>query len=195
MTEHELILASTSPWRRQLLESAGLNFRCVAPGIDERSVTMDDPVALVKELALQKASAVSARHPKAWVLGADQMLFDKDGVFGKPENPADHFERLQAMRGQAHTLVTGYCVIPGAGPAVIGVEHTELWVRPDLEDSELLAYVNSGEGSQCAGGYAIEGLGSFLFSRYEGDYTNILGLPIFRLMDVLRTSGWRFTGE
>ncbi len=194
MNDQEFLLASTSRWRRQLLESAGLRFRCVDPLVDERSVTLSDPVELVCELARQKALAVWTRHPDCWVLGADQMLYDEDGVWGKPADATEHIQRLKAMRGRAHTLVTGVCIIPGAGDAHISTEFTRLWMRGDLEDHELEAYVATGEGSGCAGGYAVEGLGAFLFSKIEGDYTNILGLPIIRVLDVLRTMGWRFTG-
>ena len=195
MTEREFLLASTSPWRRQLLESVGLRFQCVDPEVDERAVTIADPGELVRELARRKASAVWSKRPECWVLGADQMLYDEHGVWGKPDNPEEHFERLKAMRGQSHTLVTGFCIIPGDDAAYVSTEETRLWVRSDLEDSELRAYVATGEGSQCAGGYAIEGLGAFLFDRVDGDYTNILGLPLFRVLDVLRLLGWRFTGD
>jgi septum formation protein len=192
MAEPELLLASTSRWRRAILESAGIRTRCVAPGVDERAVHIEDPVALVQELAYQKAAAVAKRYPSSWVLGADQMLFDAIGVWGKPANPQEHLERLCAMRGESHKLATGFCVMRGEEPPVIDVEITTLHVRIDLTEAELRAYVATGEGSQCAGGYAIEGRGAFLFSSYEGDYTNILGLPIFRVFDVLRRQGWRF---
>lgn len=192
MPDHELLLASTSRWRREILESAGIQTRCIAPGVDERAVRIEDPVALVQELAHQKAAAVASQHSGRWVLGADQMLFDEFGVWGKPANPEEHFERLCAMRGRGHTLATGFCVITGDEKPIIDVELTTLQVRADLEDAELRAYVATGEGSQCAGGYAIEGRGAFLFAGYQGDYTNILGLPIFRVLDVLRRHGWRF---
>jgi septum formation protein len=162
--------------------------------VDERAVCIADPLDLVKELARRKAAAVATKNPGRWVLGADQMLFDETGVWGKPADSREHFERLCAMRGRSHTLATGYCIFAGDQGPWVDVELTELWVRGDLEDAEIAAYVATGEGSQCAGGYAIEGKGAFLFSRYSGDYANILGLPIFRVLDVLRREGWRFEG-
>jgi len=162
--------------------------------VDERAVQLSDPLELVKELARRKARAVAKAHPGRLVVGAEQMLFDEAGSWGKPANPVEHFERLCAMRGQSHTLATGYCIIAGEQQRCLDVELTKLWVRADIEEAEIAAYVATGEGSQCAGGYAIEGKGAFLFSRYEGDYSNILGLPLFRVLDVLRSEGWRFEG-
>jgi septum formation protein len=188
-----LILASTSPWRFKLLRDAGLTFDAVGSEFDESTVHRDDPVELVRELARCKAASVAARHPDSWVLGADQLLFDTMGVFGKPKDPDDHLARLKQMRGRTHSLVTGFCFV-GPGIDVVDHEITQLSMRADLTDGELAAYVRTGEGSGCAGGYAAEGLGGFLFSKIEGDWFNVLGLPLLRVMHVLRTHGWRFAG-
>jgi septum formation protein len=192
----DLYLASTSRWRQRLLADAGIPVLTESPGVDERSVTIADPVGLASELARRKARAVFARHPESWVLGADQVGFDLDPpgeLFGKPTDPEDHLRRLRSMVGRRHALVTAFALV---GPDIERVEHetTVLTVRADLEEEELRAYVASGEGSGCAGGYAAEGRGVFLFERIDGDWSNVIGLPILRVMTALRAHGWRFRG-
>ena len=191
----ELILASTSPFRQRMLRDAGLQVRAVAPGVDEDPRGETDPVALVRALAVRKARAVSTRFPEAWVLGADQVAYDPGAgrlPVGKPADPAAHLAGLAAMRGRSHVLVTGFALL---GPGIDHVDHDEtiMHVRADLDDAELQAYVATGEGSGCAAGYAAEGRGAFLFARIEGDFFNVLGLPLLRVLDVLRAHGWRFS--
>ncbi|MEQ1503746.1 MAG: Maf family protein, partial [Myxococcota bacterium] len=153
----ELILASTSPYRRRMLIDAGIAVRTESPGVDERAVEAPDSVSLARELARRKARAVAARHPDDWVIGADQVAYDPeqpDAPFGKPVDPEDHFRRLRALVGRPHVLVTGFAVI---GPHHEVVEHdvTTLVFRSDIDDAELRAYVATGEGAGCCGGYAI----------------------------------------
>lgn len=194
-------LASTSPWRRRLLQAAGVRVEVEAPGTDERAVTLPDPVALARELARRKALAVAERHPGDWVIGSDQVGFDPEigEPFGKPDDPGDHLRRLRALAGRPHVLVTGVALIrvgrDGEVDEEVFDERTTLHVRADLSDDELRAYVATGEGSGCAGGYAIEGLGAFLFERIEGDWFNVVGLPLLGLMSALRERGWRFGGD
>lgn len=192
----QLILASTSPWRRRILHDAGLPVRCEAPGVDESTVTSKDPIVLVRELARRKAHAVAERHPSDWTLGADQVAYDTETleIWGKPPDPAEHLRRLKSMRGRRHTLVTGFALVTPEGTTVKH-ERSDLWMRADLQDAELERYVATGEGSGCAGGYAAEGLGAFLFERVEGDWFNVLGLPLFRVLGLLRARGWRFGEE
>lgn len=188
----ELILASTSPWRRALLAEVGLAVRCEAPGVDEASDEAD-PEALARELAVRKARAVAARFPDAWVIGADQVAFDLEdrAPFGKPRDPADHLARLRGMVGRTHGLVTGLA-LTGPGFEDVIAEETRMVVRADLADDELAAYVATGEGSGCAGGYAAERRGAFLFARVDGDFFNVVGMPVLRLFELFRHRGWRF---
>jgi septum formation protein len=190
-----LVLASTSASRRALLESAGIPARSEAPGVDERAFSDPDPVRLVRTLALAKANAVAERFPGALVLGADQVAVHPerpDEPFGKPESEERHFEMLAGMRGRTHVLVTGFALVTSGADDEVGHEQTTLRVRSDLTDEELWAYVRSGEGRGCAGGYRAEGRGAFLFEAIEGDWFNVLGLPVLRVLDALRRRGWRF---
>ena len=177
-----------------MLESAGIRIRCESSGFDERSVTVPDAAHLALVLARSKAMAVAQRFPDAWVIGADQVVTDGVSAWGKPSDPADHRRQLLAMRGKSHELVTGFCVV-GPGIDESGVERTRMFVRADIDEGEVDAYVASGEGRECAGGYAVEGAGAFLFERIEGDWFNVIGLPLLRVMTALRAHGWRATPE
>lgn len=186
----ELLLASTSPWRRQMLCDVGVVARGVAPGVTEES-DLSEPTLRAVELACRKARAVYAKNPGTLVLGADQVVTDGREIWGKPTDPDDHFARLVQMRGRIHRLVTGYALI-GEGVERTGHRTTTLSVREDLTDAELRAYVASGEGSGCAGGYAAEGRGAFLFDCIDGDWHNVIGLPIHDVIGLLRELGWRY---
>ena len=190
----ELILASGSKWRLQLLRSVGIACQAQPSGVEEDHGAQDDPVALARTLAHLKASAVAAQNPHAWVLGADQVAFDPRfpaAHFGKPRDAQDHLERLKQMRGHSHTLVTGWA-LHAPGWTRQGSVETTLHVRADLLDEELERYVASGEGTGCAAGYMAEGQGAFLFERIDGDWFNVLGLPLYEIWSVLRQEGWRF---
>jgi septum formation protein len=184
-----LLLASNSVWRRQMLDDAGLACDSVSPEIDEESIAAAGPVALALARAVAKAEAVAARHPRALVLGADQVAYLGDEVFGKPRDPEDHLRRLRQLRGRAHTLVTGVA-LRGPGVSVAFQEQTVIHFRSDLQDREIQAYVDSGEGSGCAGGYRVEAQGSWLIDRVEGDWFNVVGLPILGVIGALRALGW-----
>ncbi|MBN2799621.1 MAG: septum formation protein Maf [Deltaproteobacteria bacterium] len=187
----ELILASASVSRRQILEGAGLPVRVEVARVQEELEEGVGPERMAVRLALLKATEVHRRFPDAWVLGADQVVWDGAELSGKPQDPADHLARLMAMRGKAHRLVTGFALL-APGVRRTGVESTVMKVRAELSREELLAYVKSGEGSGCAGGYAAEGHGAWLFEAVEGDWFNVLGLPLFRVLTMLREEGWRY---
>ncbi len=177
-----------------MLQAAGLAVDCIASGIDESVVVSSDPVMVATTLASMKAKRVAADHPGAFVLGADQVVFDGAEVFGKPTDPADHLRRLRSMRGNSHDLVTAFALVAPDGTQHIDVERTTLRVRADLTDAELRAYVDSGEGSGCAGGYAVEGHGAWLFEGIDGDWFNVVGLPLFKVLSALRAHGFRYPG-
>lgn len=188
---NRIVLASTSPWRRRMLADVGIEASAEAPGVDERAVVAEGPVALARTLALAKARAVSQRHPEAWTIGADQVVHQDGEVFGKPIDAEDQRRRLRSLRGRSHELVTGWAVVGPDGEAV-GHRVTRMHVRADVDDAEIDAYVACGEGAGCAGGYAAEGRGAFLFERADGDWFTVIGLPVFDVLGELRRRGWRF---
>ena len=185
-----IVLASSSPWRRQMLLDAGVDCEAVASGLDESTFSAERPEDLALLLAKEKAKLVLVEHPDALVIGADQVAFNEEGSFGKPKNPEDHLERLLSLRGRVHWLTTGVVLMTARRSTQISV-NTGIVFRADLSRDELEAYVRSGEGSGCAGGYQIEGRGAWLIERVEGDWLNVVGLPVLEVVSALRTLGWR----
>jgi len=189
-----IVLASGSAWRLELLRLAQIPCEAIVPRIDEREITAIDPVDLACRRALAKARDVASRcGAEVWVVGADQVVHLGGDVLGKPVDPVQHLAMLQRLRGRTHQLATGVALVPGGGGAGERClcEITRLTMRADLSDDELRAYVACGEARSCGGGYMIERGGIQLFEQIEGDWTNVVGLPMVRLIGELRAIGWR----
>lgn len=185
-----LVLASTSPYRRQLLARLGVPFQCERPGVDEDEVkrTRRPPQEVVVELARRKALAVAARHPEALVIGSDQAATLDGEVLDKPGTAAAAAAQLQRLQGREHRLLTAVA-IAHAGGLVEFLDTTSLAMRP-LTPGEIARYVAAEQPLDCAGSYKIEGLGIALFERVHGDDpTAIVGLPLLRLCRELRALG------
>jgi septum formation protein len=175
-----LVLASTSPQRRAILEQLAIPFEVVAPDYTEHDPPDADPVSLVREHALGKARSV---HRGGATLGVDTTVHLAGRVYGKAADAQDAVAMLRQLAGRTHTVLSGLCLITGAGEEV---EHAETLVtfRPAGED-EIARYVASGEWEGRAGAYAIQGRGGRLVERIEGDYLNVVGLPGALLMRML----------
>jgi septum formation protein len=187
-----LVLASTSPARQALLRGLGLPFVAVAPGVDESlppGTVGEEAVCLLAE---RKARAVAAFHPKALVLGADQLGELGGRLLGKPANRDEARLLLRALSGRTHRLLTGVCLI-GGGQEETVVEEARLTLFA-LRDAEVEAYLDTGEWEGCAGGYRVEGRGQALFARIEGDRTCIQGLPMQAVVRLLRGRGVALLG-
>ena len=194
----DLVLASGSTWRLSLLESAGIRCRAVAPEVDETVIIGDSPVATARARALVKAQAVAAGIPLgSWALGADQVVHLDGTILGKPRGLEAHVDMLTRLRGRRHSLVTAVALVssPGGGEPRCFDVHTHLNMRAGLGDAELRSYAACGEASGCGGGYMIEARGVQLFEMVDGDWNNVVGLPLFRLITELRSMGWRPTFE
>ncbi len=186
----ELVLASTSSGRRALMDSLGLPYRAEAPGVDEGVRAGTPPSQAVTQLAERKARAVSLRFPTALVIGADQLVELDGQALGKPPDLAAARAQLSRMLGRSHRLLTGVCVM-GPGFFSSELETAELTLF-DLSSAELEAYLATHEWQGCAGSYRIEGRGQGLFSEVKGDRTGIQGLPMARVVRLLREAGVRF---
>jgi septum formation protein len=188
--ETDLILASTSAARRALMTGLGLPFTALAPGVDEEVPPGTTVVQAVAQLAERKARAIARQFPRKLVIGADQLVSLDGQALGKPADAEAALRQLRALSGRSHEIVTGVCVV-GPGFLVTEVDVARLHVRA-LSDEELEGYVATGEWQGCAGGYRVEGRGQAIFARIEGDRTSIQGLPMQRVVRLLREAGVRF---
>jgi septum formation protein len=184
-----LLLASTSPQRRAILEQLGVPFDVVAPRYEERDAPDADAVALVREHARGKARSVAAGAGDRPVVGVDTAVVLGGLVFGKPGDAEEAEAMLEALSGRTHVVVSGLCLVTPGWEEVVH-EETRVTFRP-LTPRDLAAYVGGGEWEGRAGAYAIQGRGAALVERIEGDYLNVVGLPAARLVALLAA---RFAG-
>lgn len=178
-----LLLASTSPQRRAILEQLGVPFEAVAPRYEEHDPPDADPVALVRAHARGKAESVSGEAGDRPVLGVDTTVVCRGRVYAKPGSAEEAVEMLDALGGEEHRVVSGLCLVT---PGWEELHHavTRVRFRP-LSPRELAHYVGSGEWEGRAGGYAIQGLGAALVESVAGDYLNVVGLPAALLVCLL----------
>ena len=194
-----LILASSSPYRRILLERLGLPFEVMAPDIDEAPMPGELPEATALRLARDKAAAVAARAPSAIVIGSDQVATLDGEQIGKPGTHARALAQLQKMRGRQVLFHTALCVWDArastlTGPAQVASILTSVTFR-HLSDAELDAYLHIEQPYDCAGSARNEGLGIALLERIDScDPTALTGLPMIALSGMLRQAGVRFFG-
>lgn len=185
-----IVLASTSRWRLQLLAEAGIVAEAADPEVEESVLVGKNPIDTAKIRAKAKAEAVHQHFPDSLVIGADQVI-DLDGVaIGKPVDADQWFSRLRSMRGRSHQLTTAIALADSAGVEAFEVT-TTVKFRSDLEDQELRDYISHGEAKGCAGGYMIERKGAWLVDSMDGDWLNVIGLPVLALVGRLRARGWR----
>jgi len=189
-----LILASTSPYRKTMLSKAGLDFETMAPRVDEAAFKVSRPTLsgaeLASALATAKALEVSARHPDAMVIGADQVLDGEGRLFDKPKDRAEARLHLQKLRAKRHRLISAVALARGAQLIWQDALVAELVMR-NFSDDFLDVYLERmGEAAtRTVGAYEIEGLGAQLFERVEGDLFTIMGLPLLPLLAALRREG------
>ncbi|MFW6055734.1 MAG: Maf family protein [Chloroflexota bacterium] len=188
-----LVLASGSAGRQELLRRTGISFTVDASDVDE-STDAASVEEHVQTLALRKARSVAARNPEAIVIGADTVAELDGTTIGKPESGDDAKAMLRLLSGHYHRLLSGLAVLGPDGRAYCGLEVTRVHMRV-LSDDEIDAYVESGEPLNKSGCYEIQGLGAAIIDRIEGDFANVVGLPMAHLAGVLKTFGIRIPGE
>lgn len=185
-----LILASTSPYRRELLARLGLAFETAAPQTDESPLAGEGPAATAERLAVAKAMAVADRYPDALIVGSDQVACHGETRFGKPGTRANAAAQLRFMSGKTVVFHTGLCLFNAAtGRAHVRNVPTEVRFR-ELTDAEIARYLDKEDALNCAGSARAEGLGISLLEHLRGDDPNALvGLPLIALCDMLRAEG------
>lgn len=189
-----IVLASSSPRRRQILERLGIKFRVVKPDVDERREPGEPPVDFVRRAALEKATDVARtiaieQSESPWVVGADTVVVIDGTPLGKPQDRAQAVEMLRSLSGREHHVLTGWALLNiNAGIERTGVESTKVWFKR-LRTAEIEAYADTDEGLDKAGAYGIQGIGCFLVERIEGNYENVVGLPACPLVEALQVEG------
>jgi len=186
----QLILASTSPFRKELLQRLQHTFITASPDIDETPLDQESPEAYVTRLSLEKAQAVAQQHPNALIIGSDQCSVLKGIIRGKPENHHNAMQQLQQSSGERVSFLTGLCLYHSQ------TDTYQLDLVPfhvdfrELNDAEIDAYLKAEQPYGCAGSFKSEGLGITLFKRLQGDDpTALIGLPLIRLAEMLREKG------
>ena len=181
----ELILASQSPRRRDLLKQAGLEFSVIPSSFDENSIKPTSADVFVRRLADEKAGDISAQYPKSWVIAADTIVYIEDTILGKPGSKTEARDMLLKLSGNTHQVLTGYCICCHSnGRTYSDVVRTDVLFK-NLTATEIDWYIDSGEPFDKTGAYAIQGIGTFLVRRINGSYTNVVGLPVCEVMDFL----------
>jgi septum formation protein len=184
----EIVLASASPRRRRILEEAGIPFAVLESRYAEDLSLPLPPAELARHIARGKAREVAARRPQAAVLAADTLVVLQGAVLGKPADPGEARRMLRALSGRAHTVITGFAVVvPGGREIVRSVESTVRF-RP-LSGEDIEEYVRSGEPLDKAGAYGIQERGAALVEGVQGDFLNVVGLPLGAVKQALRELG------
>lgn len=184
------ILASSSPRRRELLHSIGLDFDVVVSHVEEVREADERVDAYVLRLAREKAAEVARRHEERWVIAADTVVYLDDEVLEKPHDDADAIRMLKQISGREHVVYTGValqCVERGYVDTVVVASSVRMAA---MTEEEIERYVSTGEPLDKAGAYAIQGLGAMLVAAVNGNYTNVVGLPLEPLYQMLKRAGF-----
>lgn len=184
-TNSAIILASGSPRRRELLADLGLDFWVHPSKADEPSPLPDEAATdYAMRMAKLKTLDVAAHFDDKTVLGADTIVVLNGRIMGKPTDKDDALEMLTALSGHTHQVITGYCIVMPGISTIVKAVSTDVLMRNSTE-AELKGYIETGEPMDKAGAYAIQGVGTFLVSDIRGSYTNVVGLPVARIVDTL----------
>jgi septum formation protein len=182
---NRLILASKSPRRYELLKQVGLDFDVIPSRVKEDFIQGESPQGHVIRLADAKALDIGNRYPDRWVIAADTIVYVNGSILGKPSNPKEAIEMLRSLSGKEHWVLTGFSVCHlGKGKRDQEAVQTAVRVKT-LTPVEMEWYVQTGEPFDKAGGYAIQGIGSFMIESIHGSYTNVVGLPLCELIQTL----------
>lgn len=188
----KLVLGSTSPFRKTLMEKLQLAFETDKPEIDESRKPDETPYQLVERLACEKARAVAARHPGSLIIGSDQVAVNDGTILGKPGNHETAMAQLRSASGKAVTFLTGLCLLNSdSGNEQVIVEPFTVQFR-ELSDEQIDNYLHAEQPYNCAGSFKSEAMGIALFEKLEGDDPNsLIGLPLIQLIRMLEKEGVR----
>lgn len=181
----EIILASASPRRRRLLTEIGMEFEVDPSSVDESNIPYSSMREFAMKAAYAKAGEVAERHSDALVTGADTIVCLDEHLLGKPHEPAEARRMLSKLKGKSHSVITGVAVIETAtGNASLDAEETRVFFK-DYSEKVMEDYIRTGEPLDKAGAYGIQGHGGVLVKKIEGDYFNVVGLPLELLLNLM----------
>jgi len=186
----QLVLASTSPFRKSVLEKLGLPFDCHAPEVDETPRPDETPAQLVERLSIAKALAVAAHFKQGLVIGSDQVAVIDNAILGKPGNHENAVAQLERASGKTVTFLTGLALVNAESGSIQAEVLPFKVIFRQLTHPQIVNYLNAEQPYNCAGSFKSEGLGIALFERLEGDDPNtLIGLPLIRLIRMLEKEG------
>jgi septum formation protein len=185
----KIVLASASPRRREILESTGIRFIIDHSECDESLDVKTEPHRLARKISERKTLAVAGRYDNALIIAADTFIVFRNRLLGKPHTGREALQMLKQLNGKSHSVITGFTVLDTSNKKKISdsVETKVFFNR--MSDAELSAYVKTGEPLDKAGAYAIQGRGAFLVKKIDGDYLNVVGLPLAELLKALKKLG------
>jgi septum formation protein len=189
MCNKQIILASASPRRKELLEKAGLNFKVQHPDPVEEILPGEEPHSLAQRISLRKARGVATVHSHCIVVSADTFIFLDGDILGKPASADAARNMLRRLSGRSHRVITGYSIIDVDSQRTLSASEETVVFMKNMTEKEIDDYVSTGEPLDKAGAYAIQGLGAGLVEHIEGDYENVVGLPLTALKTALSGFG------
>lgn len=185
----KIILASRSPRRKELMKVLGIPFEVIPSSYEESSELRGDPIELVVFLSFQKAQDVASKYEDTLVIGVDTIVVLNDQILGKPSSKGGAREMLSRLSGKKHSVFTAFTIIDTFSRKVTSrVVESQVKFK-QLSQKEIDTYIETGEPFDKAGGYGVQGIGSILIEKIDGDYFNVVGLPLVTLADELRKFG------
>ncbi len=187
----QIVLASASPRRKELLTRIGLDIAVIPADIDETVLPDELPEAHVERLSLAKARAIASRSDVGgrWFIGSDTVVVRDDVILGKPASTADAAVMLRSLAGRSHRVVSGYAVVDREQNRFEAAAITTRVTFRELTDAEIAGYIATGEPADKAGAYGIQGIGASLVRSIDGSYTNVVGLPLCEVVETLERMG------
>ena len=187
--KQQIILASASPRRKQLLSSVGLKFKTVPAHVDENYLNGETPNQHVRRLAQRKAKIIAEKYPDAWVLGADTIVVIDGHILGKPENKTQAKKMLQKLSGRTHKVYTAFTITRAASSITKTRVIQSAVSFKNISPDEIKWYISSKEPYDKAGGYAAQEKGASFIKSVRGSYTNVIGLPLCEVLEEFKTLG------
>ncbi|RLB09340.1 MAG: septum formation protein Maf [Deltaproteobacteria bacterium] len=184
--DYPLILASSSPRRRELLQNLGIPFKIYPSNVEEKISDTDEFEKFALEIAEKKARYAYNKLKDGWILAADTIVVVEEKIFGKPKDYNDAKRMLSILSGREHTVITGFCIIDPAGELSWKESVISKVTIRELTEEEIDSYLATKEPFDKAGAYAVQGIGSFMIKKINGSYTNVVGLPVCEVILALK---------